>query len=80
MEGEFLVDLRIDLSNVRGVLASVANAVSHAEANIESIQMQDIDAITSRVSLLVAVTGRIQLSRVLRRLHALPAVAKIERV
>jgi guanosine-3',5'-bis(diphosphate) 3'-pyrophosphohydrolase len=80
MEGEFLVDLRIDLSNVRGVLASVANAVSHAEANIESIQMQDIDAITSRVSLLVAVTGRTQLSRVLRRLHALPAVAKIERV
>jgi len=80
MEGEFLVDLRIDLSNVRGVLASVANAVSYAEANIESIQMQDIDAITSRVSLLVAVTGRTQLSRVLRRLHALPAVAKIERL
>jgi len=80
MEGEFLVDIRIDLRNARGVLASVANAVSHAEANIESIQMQDMDATTSRMSLTVAVSGRTQLSRVFKRLHALPAVSKIERV
>lgn len=79
MEGEFLVDLRVDLRNARGVLASVANAVSHADANIESIQMQDIDVSTSRVSLTVAVTSRTHLSRVFRRLHALPAVSKIER-
>lgn len=80
MEGEFLVDVRIDLRNSRGVLASVANAVSHAEANIESIQMQDKDATTSRMNLTVAVSGRIHLGRVFRRLHALPSVAKIERV
>jgi (p)ppGpp synthase/HD superfamily hydrolase len=80
MEGEFLVDVRIDLRNARGVLASVANAVSHAEANIESIQMQDMDATTSRMSLTVSVSGRTHLGRVFKRLHALPAVAKIERV
>ncbi len=80
MEGEFLVDIRVDLRNARGVLASVANAVSHAEANIESIQMQDMDATTSRMSITVSVTGRTHLARVFKRLHALPAVSKIERV
>lgn len=80
MEGEFLVDVRVDLRNARGVLASVANAVSHAEANIESIQMQDMDATTSRMNLTVSVTGRKHLGRVFKRLHALPAVSKIERV
>jgi (p)ppGpp synthase/HD superfamily hydrolase len=80
MEGEFLVDIKVDLRNARGVLASVANAVAHAEANIESIQMQDMDATTSRMNLTVAVSGRVHLSRVFKRLHALPAVSKIERV
>ncbi len=80
MEGEFLVDIRVDLRNARGVLASVANAVSHADANIESIEMQDIDASNTRMTLVVAVTGRVHLSRVFKRLHALPSVSKIERV
>jgi RelA/SpoT family (p)ppGpp synthetase len=80
MEGEFLVDIRIDLRNARGVLASVANAVSHAEANIETIEMQDMDATTSRMNITVAVSGRTHLGRVFKRLHALPAVSKIERV
>ncbi|MFQ3229664.1 RelA/SpoT family protein [Reinekea sp.] len=79
MEGEFAVDLRVDLKNSRGVLASVANAVSLADANIESIQMMDIDASTSRIDVTVAVTSRVHLARVIRRLHGLPAVAKIER-
>ncbi|TXR54817.1 RelA/SpoT family protein [Reinekea thalattae] len=80
MEGEFQVEIRLDLRNARGVLASVANAVSHADANIESIQMQDVDASNSRVSIVVAVTGRKHLSRVIKRLHALPSVSKIDRV
>jgi RelA/SpoT family (p)ppGpp synthetase len=80
MEGEFQVEIRVDLRNARGVLASVANAVSHAEANIESIQMQDVDASNTRMSLVVAVTGRKHLSRVIKRLHALPTVSKIERI
>ena len=80
MEGEFLVDIRLTLSNARGVLASVANAVAHAEANIESIQMKDVDASTSQMNLTVAVTGRVHLGRVFKRLHALPSVNKIERV
>ncbi|MDN3647946.1 bifunctional (p)ppGpp synthetase/guanosine-3',5'-bis(diphosphate) 3'-pyrophosphohydrolase [Reinekea marina] len=79
MEGEFMVDLRVDLRNSRGVLASVANAVSLADANIESIQMMDIDATTSRLDLTVSVTSRVHLARVIRRLHGLSSVAKIER-
>jgi (p)ppGpp synthase/HD superfamily hydrolase len=79
MEGEFAVDIRIDLRNSRGVLASVANAVSLADANIDSIQMMDIDASTSRLDLTVTVSSRVHLARVFRRLHGLSSVAKIER-
>jgi len=80
MEGEFIVDLRVEMRNSRGVLAGVANAVSQADANIESIEMQDRDATTSRLNLTVSVTSRQHLARVIRRLHALPAVGGIERV
>lgn len=80
MKGEFLVDIRLTLRNARGVLASVANAVSHAEANIESIQMKDVDASTSQMKLTISVTSRVHLGRVFKRLHALSAVTKIERV
>ncbi|PTY37647.1 bifunctional GTP diphosphokinase/guanosine-3',5'-bis(diphosphate) 3'-diphosphatase [Saccharospirillum sp. MSK14-1] len=80
MEGEFVVDLRVEMRNSRGVLAGVANAVSQADANIESIEMQDRDATTSRLNLTVSVTSRQHLARVIRRLHGLPAVGSIERV
>lgn len=80
MEGEFLVDVRVDLHNARGVLASVANTISHAEANIESIQMQEMDDTLSCLNITISVTGRVHLARVFKRLHALPSVAKIERV
>jgi len=80
MEGEFIVDLRVEMRNARGVLASVANAVSQADANIESIEMQERDATTSRLNLTVAVSSRQHLARVIRRLHSLQPVGKIERV
>ncbi|GGX47681.1 bifunctional GTP diphosphokinase/guanosine-3',5'-bis pyrophosphate 3'-pyrophosphohydrolase [Saccharospirillum salsuginis] len=80
MEGEFIVDLRVEMRNARGVLASVANAVSQADANIESIEMQERDATTSRLNLTVAVSSRQHLARVIRRLHSLKPVGKIERV
>ena len=80
MEGEFIVDLRVEMRNARGVLASVANAVSQADANIESIEMQERDATTSRLNLTVAVSSRQHLARVIRRLHSLSPVGKIERV
>ena len=80
MEGEFIVDLRVEMRNARGVLASVANAVSQADANIESIEMQERDATTSRLNLTVAVSSRQHLARVIRRLHSLKPVGRIERV
>jgi RelA/SpoT family (p)ppGpp synthetase len=80
MEGEFVVDLRVEMRNARGVLASVANAVSQADANIESIEMQERDATTSRLNLTVSVTSRQHLARVIRRLHNLKPVGRIDRV
>ncbi|MCH8530082.1 MAG: bifunctional GTP diphosphokinase/guanosine-3',5'-bis pyrophosphate 3'-pyrophosphohydrolase [Saccharospirillum sp.] len=79
MQGEFVVDLRIEMHNTRGVLASVANAVSQADANIESIEMQERDATISRLNLTVSVHSRQHLARVIRRLHNLKPVSKIER-
>lgn len=79
MQGEFVVDLRIEMHNTRGVLAIVANAVSQADANIESIEMQERDATVSRLNLTVSVHSRQHLARVIRRLHNLKPVSKIER-
>lgn len=79
VEGEFLVDLHLDVKNQRGVLAAIASAVSDAEANIDNITVEPVDGTYNIVNLTLSVRDRIHLARILRRLRLLPAVEKITR-
>ncbi len=79
MKGEFLAELRIAVHNQRGVIAMLASAVSAADANVESVNIIEKDASTGQIHLTVAVTGRLQLSRVMRKIRQIKALIKVSR-
>ncbi|WP_119395738.1 RelA/SpoT family protein [Salinibius halmophilus] len=81
IDHEFVVDLRLEVQNERGALAKIAAAVAEAEANIETINMDERDANTSVVRASISVYDRVHLARVIRLLRRLDQVVlKISRI
>ena len=78
--GEYNVDLRVQMENERGALASLASLISQADANIETINIKEKDAHLSVVSLRISIRDRQHLARTIRRMRTLKAVHRIVRV
>jgi GTP pyrophosphokinase/guanosine-3',5'-bis(diphosphate) 3'-pyrophosphohydrolase len=78
----FEAGITLLLSNGKGVLAQVAQAVAQAEADITHISMGDDAPLreTAEMSLLIAVRDRLHLADVLRVLRRTPAVQRVWRV
>ncbi len=69
------------VTNGKGVLAQVASAVSHAEADITHIDMGNEPAAeTAELKLLLSVRDRLHLAEVMRTLKRSPAVLRVARV
>jgi guanosine-3',5'-bis(diphosphate) 3'-pyrophosphohydrolase len=80
VQGDFLAELRVKGENRRGVLASIAAEISGAESSIENVQMAEkVDTRASDMRFLITVKNRVHLARIMRRLRALPVVAKVMR-
>ena len=79
-EGEYMVEIRIELNNQRGALASIATAVMQSNSNVESINMDDKNANHSTIKLIISVKNRIHLARVIKRLRNIKTVSKIMRI
>ncbi len=80
VEGEFSVELRVELENQRGIIATLATAITGAEANLEKISTLERDARLSIVNLLIGVRNRRHLAQVMRRIRLINAVASVSRV
>ena len=80
VEGEFSVELRVELENERGIIATLATTITGAEANIEKISTVERDARFSIVNLSINVKNRVHLARVMRRVRAIKAVSTVSRV
>jgi len=80
VEGEYPIELRVELENERGVLAILASSLAQTDTNIETISLQEKDAHLSVVNLRIAVIGRVHLANVIRKIRKLKAVNKITRV
>lgn len=79
-KGEFQVDVRVDVENERGIIASLATRITEQEANIEKISIVEKDTGYHIVNLTLAVRNRVHLANVLRRIRTLRAVLKTTRV
>ena len=79
VEGEFPVELRVEVANRRGVLATIAAAISDLDANIENVDMEERDGQHSALLFTVAVRDRRHLARIMRRIRRIGSVARIIR-
>lgn len=79
-DNEYQVELKIEVHNKRGMLASLASAIALADANIDMVQSEDKDGRFSILTVVVSVKDRIHLARVIRSIRANKAVDKIYRV
>lgn len=77
---DFPVDLMVEVRNQRGVLATVASVISEAESNIDNVEVDERDGGYSHLRLIIEVTNRQHLARIIRRLRQLPMVERISRI
>jgi len=80
VEGEFAVEIRVELENERGIIAKLATAITSKEANIERISTVERDARFSIVNLLLTVRNRIHLARVMKHIRLIKPVTRVARV
>lgn len=78
--GEFSVELLVDLESQKGVIAALANRISSLDVNIEKIGLEERDARFSQARLVIAVTDRVNLARIIRRMRTVKSVIKVTRV
>ena len=79
VQGEFWVDITVDVANQRGVLATLATAISEAESNIGNINVDPRDGRHNAVTFSISVLNRTHLARVMRRLRANKVVMRLYR-
>jgi guanosine-3',5'-bis(diphosphate) 3'-pyrophosphohydrolase len=78
--GEFPSELRIEILNQRGALATIASTISEMNSNIENVHVVDQDDRVCVDLITFTVKDRVHLAKVMRRLKELPIVLKITRV
>ncbi|NOQ94976.1 MAG: RelA/SpoT family protein [Methylophaga sp.] len=76
---EFPVDIIVHAKNQRGVLATVAVAVSEADSNIDNVIVDERDGGYSDLHLTIEVTDRQHLAQVIRRLRRVDLIERISR-
>ncbi len=78
--GEYSAEIRIELHNQRGSLATIASTISRMESNIENINVVSQDSRVSVDLLTLAVRDRSHLANIIRKLKKLNIVLKITRI
>jgi len=80
VRGEFAVELKVEVTPERGFIAALASRITEKDATIERISVNEKDAFTSIVDVVLTVRDRIHLADILRRARGLKPVHRIYRV
>ena len=75
----FHVEIRADVTNRMGVLASVASAIAGTQTNIDRVSVVERDSDTSTLIFELLVHDRKQLASVIRAVRGMPEVLKVAR-
>lgn len=78
--GDFPVEIRIEVLNQRGSLATIASTISELNSNIENVTVVDQDDRISVDLITLTVKDRVHLAKIMRRLKELSIVLKLTRV
>ncbi|MGH8550369.1 MAG: ACT domain-containing protein, partial [Methylococcales bacterium] len=80
VEGEFSVEIRLEVQNKRGTLATIATTISTMDSSIETVDIRDQNDEVSVDYMIFTVRDRVHLAHIMRMLRKLPIVVKISRV
>ncbi|MGZ5049977.1 MAG: RelA/SpoT family protein [Methylobacter sp.] len=80
VSGDFPVEIRIEVLNQRGSLATVASTISEQNSNIENVTVVDQDDRICVDLITLTVKDRVHLAKIMRRLKELSIVSKLTRV
>ena len=80
VEGEYSVELRIEVENRRGMIAVIATRINSMGVNIEKISTDDKDYQFTYVDLEMLVHNRVHLAHIMKRLRAIVSVRKVTRI
>ena len=78
--GDYPAELRLEILNQRGALATIASTISELDSNIENVTVVDQDMNVCVDLITLTARDRIHLAHIIRRLKDLPIVLKITRV
>ncbi|MFU8788690.1 MAG: RelA/SpoT family protein [Methylobacter sp.] len=78
--GDFPAELRIEVLNQRGSLATIASTISELNSNIENVTVVDQDDRICVDLITLTVKDRVHLAKIMRRLKELSIVLKLTRV
>ncbi len=79
LHGIFSAELRVEVANQRGVLATLAALISDQDSNIENVHVEERDGMASTITFLLSVHDREHLARIMRQARAVKNVMKISR-
>ena len=79
MSGEFPAEIRVDMANRKGVLATVAAAIAEMGANIENVNIENRDGLDAAMNFVIGVNDRTHLARIMRRVRGISDVSRIAR-
>ena len=79
VDGEYSVELRVEVEARKGVIAELAAEITDADANIEKINTAERNAHLSTVVIALLVRDRVHLARIMRRLRRLTPVIGLAR-
>ncbi|HET6586886.1 MAG TPA: bifunctional (p)ppGpp synthetase/guanosine-3',5'-bis(diphosphate) 3'-pyrophosphohydrolase [Oleiagrimonas sp.] len=79
VSGDYKVELRIEVVNKQGVLATVAAAISAADSNIENVEYIERDMVAATLLFTIEVKNRKHLADVMRRVRRTGVVSGVYR-
>jgi len=79
VEGEYPVELRVEVENRRGMIAVIATRINSMGINIEKISTDNKDYQFAFVSMEMMVENRVHLARIMKRLRSITHVRKVLR-
>jgi guanosine-3',5'-bis(diphosphate) 3'-pyrophosphohydrolase len=79
VQGDYRAELRIEVANHPGVLATVAAAIAAADSNIENVEYVERDAAAATLLFAMEVKNRKHLADVIRRVRRTGVVSGVYR-
>ena len=79
-DGEYRVELKVEVERQRGISAQLANKVNSLDASLESIKVEERDVSASSIHIFLLVRDRVHLARIMKRIRVIKSVSKVSRV